>query len=40
MAHNYVLDDLAGFVVSAEQADLSARPRALLKQGPRSRARF
>ena len=32
MAHNYVVDDLAGFVVGAEQADLSERPRALLKR--------
>ncbi|WP_255376683.1 hypothetical protein [Mycobacterium sp. IS-836] len=40
MAHNYVVDDLAGFVVGAEQSDLGERPRALLKQGPRSRPRF
>ena len=32
MAHKYVADDLAGFVVGAEQADLSERPRALLKR--------
>jgi 2-methylcitrate dehydratase len=32
MAHNYVADDLAGFVVGAEPADLSGRPRALLKR--------
>lgn len=32
MAHNYVVDDLAGFVVGAEHADLSERPRALLKR--------
>ena len=32
MAHNYVVDDLAGFVVGAEPADLSGRPRALLKR--------
>jgi 2-methylcitrate dehydratase len=32
MAHKYVVDDLAGFVVGAEQADLSERPRALLKR--------
>jgi 2-methylcitrate dehydratase PrpD len=32
MAHNYVVDDLAGFVVGAGQADLSGRSRALLKR--------
>ena len=32
MAPKYVVDDLAGFVVGAEQADLSERPRALLKR--------
>ncbi len=32
MAHNYVVDDLAGFVVGAEPADLSGRSRALLKR--------
>jgi 2-methylcitrate dehydratase PrpD len=32
MAHNYIVDELAGFVVGAEPADLSARPRALLKR--------
>lgn len=32
MAHRYVVDDLAGFVVSAEQADLNGQPRALLKR--------
>jgi 2-methylcitrate dehydratase len=32
VTHNYVVDDLAGFVVGAEQADLSERPRALLKR--------
>jgi 2-methylcitrate dehydratase PrpD len=32
MADNYIVDDLAGFVVSAEPADLSRRPRALLKR--------
>nr|WP_254848467.1 MmgE/PrpD family protein [Mycobacterium sp. IS-2888] len=32
MAHNYVVDDLAGFVVGAEQSDLGERPRALLKR--------
>ena len=32
MAHNFVVDDLAGFVVGAEPADLSGRPRALLKR--------
>jgi 2-methylcitrate dehydratase len=32
LAHNYVVDDLAGFVVGAEPADLSGPPRALLKR--------
>lgn len=32
MAHNYVVDDLAGFVVGAGAADLSGSPRALLKR--------
>jgi 2-methylcitrate dehydratase PrpD len=32
MADNYVVDDLAGFVVGAEQSDLSGRPRELLKR--------
>jgi 2-methylcitrate dehydratase PrpD len=32
MAHRYVVDDVAGFVVGAEQADLSEGPRALLKR--------
>ncbi len=32
MAANYVVDDLAGFVVGAVPADLSGRPRALLKR--------
>jgi 2-methylcitrate dehydratase len=32
MAHHYVVDDLAGFVVDATPSDLSARPRALLKR--------
>nr|WP_240563044.1 MmgE/PrpD family protein [Mycobacterium sp. IS-1264] len=32
MAHNYVVDDLAGFVVGAEQSDLGEGPRALLKR--------
>ena len=32
MADKYVVDDLAEFVVGAEQADLSGRPRALLKR--------
>jgi 2-methylcitrate dehydratase PrpD len=32
MAHNYVVDDLAGFVVGAEPADLTGRPRAMLKR--------
>ncbi len=32
MAHNYVVDDLAGFVVDARQADLSGSPRAMLKR--------
>jgi 2-methylcitrate dehydratase len=32
MAHKYVVDDLAAFVVGAEQADLSERPRVLLKR--------
>ncbi|WP_068181069.1 MmgE/PrpD family protein [Mycobacterium sp. UM_CSW] len=32
MAHNYVVDELAGFVVRAQQEDLSGQPRALLKR--------
>ena len=32
MADNYVVDDLAGFVLGAEPADLNAQPRALLKR--------
>ncbi|OBG34230.1 MmgE/PrpD family protein [Mycobacterium sp. E3198] len=32
MAHNYVVDELAGFVVGARQDDLSGQPRALLKR--------
>ncbi|OBB84829.1 2-methylcitrate dehydratase [Mycobacterium sp. 852002-30065_SCH5024008] len=32
MAENYVVDDLAGFVVGAEWADLTGRPRALMKR--------
>ena len=32
MAHTYVVDDLAGFVVGARPPDLSAHPRALLKR--------
>ena len=32
MADNYVVDDLAGFVVGARQDDLAGRPRALLKR--------
>jgi len=32
MAHSYVVDDLAGFVVGARQDDLVGRPRALLKR--------
>ncbi|OBG59815.1 MULTISPECIES: MmgE/PrpD family protein [unclassified Mycobacterium] len=32
MAENYVVEQLAGFVVGAEQADLTGRPRALLKR--------
>jgi 2-methylcitrate dehydratase len=32
MAHKYIVDDLAGFVVGAKQADLSERTRALLKR--------
>nr|WP_036468230.1 MmgE/PrpD family protein [Mycobacterium genavense] len=32
MAHRYVVDELAGFVVGAQPADLSAHPRALLKR--------
>src|SRR6201993_5169204 len=32
MADNHIVDDLAGFVVGAEPADLSGRPRALLKR--------
>jgi len=32
MAHKYVVDDLAAFVIRAEQADLSERPRVLLKR--------
>ncbi len=32
MAHTYVVDELAGFVVGARPTDLSASPRALLKR--------
>jgi 2-methylcitrate dehydratase PrpD len=32
MAHNYVVDNLGDFVVAAGQADLTGRPRALLKR--------
>jgi len=32
VANNYVVEDLAGFVVGAEPADLSGAPRALLKR--------
>lgn len=32
MAHDYIVDDLAGFVVGAGAADLSDSPRALLKR--------
>jgi 2-methylcitrate dehydratase len=32
MAHDYVVDDLAGFVVSARRDDLVGRPRELLKR--------
>ena len=32
MADNYVVDDLAGFVLGAEPADLNGQPRALLKR--------
>lgn len=32
MTHRHVVDDLAGFVVGAGQADLTGRPRALLKR--------
>jgi 2-methylcitrate dehydratase len=32
MAHNYVVDELAGFVVGAEPADLTGQRRALLKR--------
>lgn len=32
MAHRYVVDDLAGFVVGAEHEDLPARSRAMLKR--------
>ncbi|BBZ72826.1 2-methylcitrate dehydratase [Mycobacterium paraseoulense] len=32
MADNYVVDELAGFVVGAESADLAGRPRALMKR--------
>lgn len=32
MTHRYVVDDLAAFVVGAEQGDLTGRPRALLKR--------
>jgi 2-methylcitrate dehydratase PrpD len=32
MADNYVVDDIAGFVVDARQDDLVGRPRALLKR--------
>src|SRR6201992_239509 len=37
MAHKYVVDDLAGFVVGAQQADLSERSRALVKRNVRDR---
>ena len=32
MAHHYVVDELAGFVVGAQQSDLTGRPRTLLKR--------
>ncbi|BBY39753.1 2-methylcitrate dehydratase [Mycobacterium mantenii] len=32
MAHNYVVDDLADFVIRARPADLTGQPRALLKR--------
>ncbi len=32
MAHNYVVDELARFVVGADPADLTGRPRALMKR--------
>lgn len=32
MARNYVVEELAGFVVGAEAADLTGRPRALMKR--------
>jgi 2-methylcitrate dehydratase len=32
MAHNYVVNDLAGFVVGAGPQDLTGRPRAMLKR--------
>lgn len=32
MAHNHVVDELAGFAVGAKPVDLTARPRALLKR--------
>ena len=32
MAHNYVVDELAGFVVAADSAHLTGRPRALMKR--------
>ncbi len=32
MAHNYVVDELADFVVGAHSADLTGRPRTLLKR--------
>jgi 2-methylcitrate dehydratase len=32
MTHKYVVDDLAGFVVGAGQADLTGRSRAVLKR--------
>jgi len=32
MVGNYVVDDLAGFVVGARQDDLAGRPRAWLKR--------
>src|SRR6516165_9767032 len=32
MADNYVVDDLAGFVLGAEPADLNGQPRGLLKR--------
>lgn len=32
MAHHYVVDDLGGFVAGAGPADLTGRPRALMKR--------